>query len=496
MNNRCAIVLFCCLACLQAQAQAQCPLSGNPIRSVSVNSDGKPVIEWDAPANFDNAIGYIIYEYLGGNVCTDSIGFVYSDAPRSYTDERPDTRPDINGSRAYSIAIKKSLEEKGAISEQHAFSWLSAATYNPCSYTIDLQWTAYVGWESGTYNIYGGVQGTTLELLATTAALQFTHSDVPDNVDYEVYVEAVNADDPSVKSASNRQKLHTKTLQRPKGLPMDSIRFAGNAVELQFAIDNATQLSTFHIMRSSQIDGIYTPVHTFSDKTSRSYTDNDVHAVYYYRLAAENDCQLIAAQGNVLNNIDLRLAVENGVWHLSWNKLVEGRFYSLTRLEPSPKLLLSDAVDVTTCTDRIDPNAALDYCYQIEASTAEIGEEGKKSVTIACATYEPEVLMPDALNPKSTAANPQTGRQRNQFGPVLFIASTLYSYQLEIYDRNGGKVVAIEKTAADSPLEKSWTGLTSRGEFVPENMYLYRLELTFINGKTVVKTGNVAVLYD
>jgi hypothetical protein len=494
MNNRCAVVLFCCLACLQAQVQAQvCQPSGNLIRSVWVNSDGAPVIEWDAPSSLPNyATGYIIYEYVGGSFCTDSIGFVDLNAPRSYTDTRSDIQP-LAGSRAYSIAINKSSEDKEAITEHHAFSWLSAE-YDSCNYAIDLRWTAYVGWERATYNIYGSVQGTSPELLATTGEVQYTLSDVPDNVEYEVYVEAVNAAAPSVKSASNRLRLFTKTSQRPSpaGLSINGLRFAGHAVELQFAVDPATRLPTFHITRSAQLNGTYTPVHTFSDKTLRSYTDNDVHAVYYYRLAAENNCRLIAAQGNVLNNIDLRLVAENGAWYLSWNKLFNGLFYSLARLEPSPQQLLSYSAD-STYIDRIDSsNAALDYCYQIESST----DIGGKSVAIACAAYEPEVLMPDALNPESMATNPQTGRQRNQFGPVLFIASTLYSYQLEIYDHNGGKIAAIEKTAADSPLEKSWTGLNSRGEFVPENMYLYRLELTFINGKTVVKTGNVAVLYD
>jgi hypothetical protein len=182
----------------------------------------------------------------------------------------------------------------------------------------------------------------------------------------------------------------------------------------------------------------------------------------------------------------------NGAWYLSWNKLFNGQSYSLERLKPLPQSLLSHAAD-STYTDRIDVSrAVLNYCYQIESVT----DIGGKSTTVACADYEPEVLMPDAIDPKSTVQNPQTRRQRNQFGPVLFTDATSYAYQLEIYDRNGARIAFVEKAYADSPLEKSWTGINTQGDFVPENVYLYRVEIFFTNGKTIKKTGNVTVIYN
>jgi hypothetical protein len=457
---------------------------------VSVNANGEPVITWDAPADLPgNATGYIIYDYVGGEHCTDDIATVGLN-DRSYTHSA--AKP-LTGRRAYSIAVHTSSGDSPYITQQHAFPWLEAV-YDSCRYLLDLQWTAYEGWEHVTYNIYGGERGTVPKLLQSAVdGLQYTHAkDIPDNVFYEVYVEAVNTANPVAKSLSNRVEVFTKTLQRPGYLTIQHLRYAGHQVELQFTIDPATRLSTFHVLRSRQPGGTYASVHTFTDKSLQAWTDDDAGSVYYYRLSAENNCQLPAKQGNVLNNMELLITAENNAWSLSWNKLFNGLFYSLARLEPSPQQLLVNAAD-TAYTDRIDlANVALDYCYQLESVT----DIGGKSVTVACAVYEPEVWMPNAVDPKNTVQNPQTGRQRNQFGPVLAIAPSFYTYRLEIYDRNGERIAAIEKNIADAPLEKSWTGVNAHGDFVPENNYLYQLELSFINGKTVRKTGNVAVIYE
>lgn len=489
MNNRWIVAVYCCAACLQAQAQ-ECQTAGNIIRSVSVNASGEPVITWDAPDGLPgNATGYIIYDYVGGGQCTNIITTVGLDK-RSYTHSA--AKP-LNGSRAYSMAVHTGSGNSEDITQQHAFPWL-AAVYDSCRYLLDLLWTPYEGWEQVTYNVYGGERGAAPKLLASAiAGLQYTHADdIPDNVSYEVYVEAVNAADPAAKSISNRVEVFTKTLQRPGYLTVQHLRYAGRQVALQFAIDPATRLSTFHVLRGRQPGGTYTPVHTFSDKTLQTWTDNDAGSVYYYRLSAENNCQLAAKKGNILNNMELLITSGNNAWSLSWNKLFNGQSYSLARQEPSPQWLLLNAAD-TAYTDGIDvANVALNYCYQLESIT----DIGGKSETAACAVYEPEVWMPNAIDPKSTAQNPHTGRQRNQFGPVLFIAPSSYTYRLEIYDHNGGRIAAVEKNIADSPLEKSWTGVNAYGDFVPENMYLYQLELSFTNGKTIRKTGNVAVIYE
>ena len=493
MNNRWLITAVCFIACLQAQGQGQrCQPSGNIIRSVSVNDRGEPVITWDAPADLPaNATGYIIYDYLDGATCTKEIDRVGLDE-RSYTHS---AAAPLNGSRTYSMAVNTGNINDGDITRQHAFPYLTAK-YDSCRYLLDLQWTAYEGWEGVTYNVYGREKGAvSFKLLRSEiTVLQYTtepDDDIPDNVWYEVYVEAVNTANPAVTSTSNRWVIFTETLQRPDYLAIGRLRYAGHQVQLQFAVDPATRLSTFHVMRSNHLVGDYAPVHTFSDKTLQTWTDDDVHAVYYYRLAAENDCRLVAKQGNVLNNMELLMTADNGEWRLSWNKLFNGQSYSLERLDPSPQQLLREAPD-TVCTDKIDPaNAALSYCYRLESVT----KLGGKSETVACADYEPEILMPDAIDPGSTVQNPHTGRQRNRFGPVLFIAPSLYAYRLEIYDHNGARIAAIEKNIADSPLEKSWTGVHTGGGFVPENNYLYQLEVFFINGKTVKKTGNVAVIY-
>jgi hypothetical protein len=122
MNNRWIIAVYCCVACLQAQAQV-CQTAGNIIRSVSVNANGEPVITWDAPADLPgNATGYIIYDYVGGAHCTDIIATVGLNE-RSYTHSA--AKP-LTGRRAYSIAVDTGSGDKKDITQQHAFPWLEA----------------------------------------------------------------------------------------------------------------------------------------------------------------------------------------------------------------------------------------------------------------------------------------------------------------------------------------------------------------------------------
>ncbi|MDR0729246.1 MAG: hypothetical protein LBF19_03865 [Prevotellaceae bacterium] len=497
MKRYCCILLFSCLAVFSGGAQV-CQTQGEIIRAVSVNAAGYPEITWDASASYyPTAVGYIVYDYLGGAACSNYIGEV-SLGIGTFTHTAA-TIP-LTGPRTYTMAIKTTTTPM-PLTRQHAYPFLQA-TYDSCTYAITMQWTPYEGWDgTTTYKIIGGTQGDPPMTWTTGhTATSYTISNVPDNVFYDLYVVAVHPTDATITATSNRVTVDTKTSQRPLTMLISAIEYVDNAVALQFAIDPATRLSTFHLTRSSNWSDGYTVIHTFSDKTLTTYTDTPVDTRYYYRLTAENYCRMEAVQGSILQNIPMTMEAREGAWLLTWypgndysliNYIIMNPPYTLKRLQPQPATLLSQAPD-TTYTDAIDlSNPALLYCYRVEGEVW-----GGVSATEVCQTYRPQMDMPDAIDPKSLLTNPATGRQRNQFGPIVYASPTSYRYKMEIYTRNGDLIASIEKNESDSPLDKSWTGMNRHGAPVQEGLYLYNVQVTYADGQTDIRTGSVTVIYE
>jgi hypothetical protein len=501
MKKTCYLLLFACVACLSGRAQPPCQTVDGIIRAVSINGSGRPEIVWDTPSPLAaDATGYIIYDYLGGAACTSPIDTVDL-LTNSYVHTTAPVPP--VGPRSYTMAVN-TLIEPYPLTQPHAYSFLTAA-YDSCTYAIALQWTPYEGWgQPATYNVYGGLQGNPPALMAANVGgTSYVIENVPDNVAFEVHVVAVHPADPAVQSTSNRVALQTTTSQRPGYMYIRSIDYEENRVSLQFDIDPATKLPDFTLARSTSPDDGYGAIHAFSDAALHSFVDNQAPAVYYYRLTANNYCRLPAAQSNVLNNIGATMEAQNGTWYIAWDTLYGAwASYGLQRLQPLPAVLLAN-VSATAHSDAIDlSEPELTYCYQIDAYVVDFDIlpfpvlPTPRSTTKICGTYRPEIAMPDAIDPKSTLQNPQTGRQRNQFGPVVYAAPATYGYRLEIYSRNGDRMAAIEKKEHDSPLDKSWTGVAANGDFVAEGTYVYHLHVTYANGTSEKRTGTVAVIYE
>ncbi|MDR0668396.1 MAG: gliding motility-associated C-terminal domain-containing protein [Prevotellaceae bacterium] len=496
MKKYCLSILFYCIAAVPCFSQ-MCQTQGALIRAVSINAAGYPEITWAFSFTTDaTRIGHLVYDYLGGAACSNLIG--ETDLLTNVYTHTAVPLP-LTGPRSYTVAYKTATEP-GPLTRQHAYSFLQAA-YDSCTYAIALQWTPYEGWDGAvTYNVYGGTQGDPPVLWTTGhTATSYTLVNVPDNVSYDIYVVAVHPTDASITSASNRVTVETKTAQRPLSMSISSIEYIDDAVTLQFAIDPTTRLSTFHLTRSDRIDGGYIPIHTFSDKTLTTFTDAPVKSRYYYRLTAENYCRIEAVQGNPWQNIPMTMEAREGAWHLTWHadylfswlNIMVPPPYTLKRLQPQPATLLSQVFD-TTYIDAVDlSNAELKYCYRVE------GVLGLAvSATEVCQTYRPQMIMPDAIAPNSVVQNPATGRQRNQFGPIVYANPTTYRYRLEIYTRNGDLIAAIEKKEADLPTDKSWTGMNRNGSPVQEGVYLYNVQLIYTTGQTETHTGAVTVVYE
>jgi hypothetical protein len=103
--------------------------------------------------------------------------------------------------------------------------------------------------------------------------------------------------------------------------------------------------------------------------------------------------------------------------------------------------------------------------------------------------------MPDAIDPFSNVNNPTTGRTRSQFAPLINAHPAAYKYRLSIVNRNGAKIAEVEKAFGANPQTACWNGRFGDGDAVPEDVYIYNLEVEFEGGHKEIRTGSVVVIY-
>jgi hypothetical protein len=446
------------------------------------------LILWDVPADLGaDAVGYIIYEYLGYPYCNNAIDTIYDRNATSYT------RSGFNPG-GYTIAVYNGTTTPGNFPQHHVPPIIDKADYDSCGYTVSISWSPYVGWNEADilYNVYAMVNAQLQQLAGNITETSFVWQDAPDNMEIDLYVQAVRENSPEVKSNSPQYRVTTPTVQRPASIDLSRLTYAENEVRLDFRIDPNTALTQFEIQRA--VDDAFETRHAFFDKALATYAEN-IDGVFRYRIVAINDCNQIARVSDTLQNFILNMTSQRDAWQLRWNQPISGEPYSfsLQRLKPNPDPALCTGITGVAFSDPVYSmldQQSLQYCYRLEA----LAPRGL-SVNEACAFYVPYIAMPDAIDPLSTATNAQTGRARNQFGPVLDVHPDTYAYQLRIINRNGAKIADITKNFNDNPLEKSWNGCFANGTAVPEEAYTYHLEVRFEGGRSENRTGTVMVIY-
>ncbi|MDR3180554.1 MAG: hypothetical protein LBT61_01325 [Prevotellaceae bacterium] len=473
--------------------RAQCQPEGNLIRAVSVLTnpvDGSQQthILWNTPLYLTPVAGYIIYKYVGvSQGCTAPIDTVFNPTATTYT---------CNGYNpgGYTIAVYNGGTSPGSLQQHHVPSIIHTADYDACNYSVALSWSPYVGWDKADilYHVYAITGGQHRLLADNIAETAFLWQDAPDNTAIDFYVQAVHKNDAGAISNSPYKHITTTTLQRPASIDLSRLEYAGNEVRLNFHIDPATALTQFEVQRAA--DAGFETRYSFSDKTLATYAESAA-GVFRYRLAAKNDCGQIARVSDTLQAFALGVTLQNDTWQLQWSQPISGEPYSfsLQRLTPNPATLPVNTTGVAFAdpVSSMQNLQSLEYCYRLEAAAPR-----GVSVSEACAFYEPRIAMPDAIDPLSTAVNAQTGRARNQFGPILNVHPVTYAYQLRIINRNGAKIADIAKDFNDDPMEKSWNGCFANGVAVPEEVYTYYLEVQFEGGRSERLTGPVMVMYE
>ncbi len=472
--------------------QEGCEQVGNIIRSVSSEPDGSggynTVIKWSEPADLpDNATGYIIYKFLGPPFCQEELVRVGLNTTSA-------TLPGL-AALGYTMALSTDIGRE-PLTRRHRAPEITAVRFDSCYYNATIRWKPYIGWETADteYELHCIIDGGEDKVIAVALTdTVYVWNDAPSKaLPLAIYVRALNKKDPGAFGHSRRWEGRSDFPPKPEYLTIRAIDYKEEEAQLSFKIDPATELNRFELQRTAGAD--FSTVYTFSDKSLTSYTDRPPGGAQQYRLVAVSACGQAVKQGDTLSLIALSLVQEGSQWALRWESVNTGSIlYDLDRVRPDAERLLAGSGE-TSFADKVDYDIdSLQFCYTVGGRTG----NGRESRSQQCAWYAPKVSMPDAVDPAGTERNVQTGRARNQFGPVVAADPKTYSYHLNIINRNAAVVADIYKEKDEDPLApgKSWDGRLKNGQPAPDDVYSYRLTVRFDGGGQQVMTGIVTVMY-
>ncbi len=364
---------------------------------------------------------------------------------------------------------------------------LSKSSYQPISgFTDEIRYHIYGYAGSSTFNAdsvvwLGTSEGDTSYVLDTVQVHKY----------YHLYVAAVYGSDTSY---SNRQSIFTPLPARPQYINIDSVLVGRKSTLLRFHIDPNTEYDRFCVEKSDNAEGEFIPFKEFTDKQQTSVScDTDGSSLVFYRVSAINSCSLPTVSSPVATSLIVKAQNDGTRNTISWNQVTyndSAATYNVYRTAPSE---LATFVGNTSLTSIIDNLSALPdssilstFCYIVEAL---IEGENQQPISYVrsyntCSTVTPQVYMPNALQLSSSATNPITRKSRNLFEPV---SSYAFNYMLYIYARNGKQIYK-----GSEP----WNGRENNiGDFVTEGSYVYFAKITFANGNSLEKNGNVTVVY-
>lgn len=425
----------------------------------------------------------------------------------TYTDNN---NSGLDNSIRYVIA-SKGPTEPSPLTPPHG-SINVTAKYDSCGNKIDIAWNHYLGWGNRIdyYNVYIG-ENANWELLTLTTTTPGTQSiiyyDVLPNKDYYIYIEAKKRDE-ELYSKSNLAHINTRIAIAPQFMYVDSLIAKDHQNEIHFTIDANTEFRKFKLIRwesSDSIKSIFTAkdIFEFTDPRTTYFADtSDSWAArsrpFYYKINAYNGCNRLKRVSNLSNTIIIRARSAGNKSNISWEKFYSAQgntirydLYRLAYREGSSISELVYQVENPIETEYIDDFSIFEgqgylpyFCYYIEAHE-ELGEVQTPRVSRSraiCTPVDPDVTMPNALDPLSTII--REGIPRNIFAPTISFEST---YKLIIYSRGGS--IVFEGNS------EGWNGRLPSGQLAPEGTYVYRLEVISESKKIKSKTGTVTVMY-
>ena len=476
-------------------------ISPELLNATVINDKGDVQLTWERRDTINADLLISRDYYNAGDWVVGDIKTITDTGQTQWTDTNSETN---NKTHIY----KLSLKDMGDESESNYFNTIhTELEFDTCEKKISLRWTRHVdkpSWKNYNdtisikkFNIWRKVNNDTPEIIGTTDETDTTFTD--ENVNYndslKYYIEAVRAADTSIKSLSNRVSIYTRMPYDPDFINPDLLEVEKKQINLQYTISENSELEKYKLLRSENYEGTYDTIHTFNtSENTLNYTDDKAspsNNIYYYYVAAINQCNHLTTKSDTTNNIKLQLQSENETAVLlDWNEFripLENVTYKIFRKNgTNPYSPLSERY--STNYPDYEPedyfsgrDSSGKFCYYIEARGQLYEGQSSRSVsTKECIYIKPSIFIPNAFTPNGDGKN-------DKFRPVLSFLPQ--EYRLIIYNRNGNKVFQTTKP------EKPWEGNFQGQHKVSAGTYIYYLEVKNPKQEIIIKRGEINVLF-
>lgn len=459
--------------------------------TVSVDAAGHAVMAWQ-PGPSADAVGYIIYQNIGGNFVPIDTVFGYNNT--TYTNPLSNASA---GVETYAIAAFDSCGGYGNYGLPHNTISVKAGV-DPCTGEAVLTWNTYQNMQGGVANyiIYQNQNGGPYTQLATVPTAGYTVPGITPGVPYCYYVQAVDVTG-NLTSTSGIACLTADSISGPQFLYLNraTVRPYGEAY-VSCLVDTNASVTNYKLYRTDSIGIPFSYLLTLNRLPGAqfvTYIDNAANtneSSYYYQLAAVDKCgneskisnlgRTILLQGTANEDLTNTLtwnpyeAWDANVSHYNLYRSIDFSPYSyLANITPAPFFMYDDTV-----RDFIDGNGR--FCYYIEAVENNGNSYGLKDTSrsnILCLQQRETVYIPNAFTPEGS--NPI-------FMPVgTFLDTDNYSFL--IYNRWGELLFESYKPG------EGWDGMYA-GQPAADGMYAYILRYKTTTYRDVKKLGTVVLL--
>ncbi len=379
--------------------------------------------------------------------------------------------------------------------------------FDTCNTIMNISWSRYFENTNPTctedlndtikiarYHLWKKVgENSDYQKIETTQDTSYRDDKVEYNQTYSYYVEAVLAKDTSIKSASNRVSMETRMPYDPNYINTDEFEVDNSSINLQYTIAENSEIDRFTLLRGNSHEGPFDTLETTNiDEYTYEYQDRNVNPgrnVYYYNLAAVNQCNNLTTHSDTVNNIVLNVKENNLVNELKWTPVMSGkvkRYEIYRKIGSNPYSFRGTTQNLTFFDNEISAFMGRDvsgtFCYYVRAILEGYGNNESVSVSNkTCVYIKPRIFIPNTIIPNAKNLENQKFRPRLSFLPQ--------EYLLIIYNRSGNKVFQ-----TNDP-EKPWNGTIQGNEKASSGTYIYYLEYQNPDDKKVKKRGQITVIY-
>lgn len=455
--------------------------------SVSVNSNGESVMGWPASPSTD-VTAYIIYQSSGGFLTPIDTIYGYNNTSFTYTSTSATT-----ASEGYCIAAIDSCGNYSIPSLTHNTMFLTTS-YDLCSRTASLNWTAYSNLPKGVsrYDIYCSINGASSVVVGSTSNTTFAHTALNPGSQYCYFVRVRNTD-LSISATSNISCLTAAGLPGPSFVYINSVSVntSSKQVEVTYSVDASKAFKGCTIFKSE--DGVnFTKIASISSTVSPyTYVDIDVSTSeknYFYKIIVADDCDNPGAISNISKSMVLH--VSNDTENIFYNTLTWDHYetwsggvasYNIYRavngvFDPAPVTNVSFGTRtyVDNVQDFVSDQGKFSYYVEAVEGPGNIyGFNDKAKSNPADAYVEVNVFVPNAFAPRG---------QNSVWLPIAqYVEKT--DYKVMVFNRWGDKIF---ETHSDT---EGWTG-----DAATDEVYVYLIEYKNARGEYIQLKGHLTII--